>query len=631
MIINRTARNTFASLLILLICNLAFGSTTAIYPQNPDENERVERLITQGALLCSSRPDSALNYYKAATILADSLNNQDLQASGLCGAAKSYYILSEYQLALDNFSRALEIYREIENLPGIIYGLNGCGIALTMLDHPLLAIKKHREAIPLCEETEDYKQWAKNLFNISISFDALQEYDSSRIYCDSCLALVLEYEESNMIAKYQNHKGELELIAGDYEKALEIFQSSLNTPDFDNQWEIQFAKAGMAKAYLKMGRYEESIQYGNEAFQMAKKINSKWDIKEVAQTLYSAFEFIADYKQALEYHKIFKAYGDSLYNEEKQREINHQLLIEKENENKLLEQKNEVYSKEIKRKNLLIAGFIILVLLAALFVFIVLRLYRLKTHLIAEINENSRKIEIQNKQLAEVNETKDKLFRIIAHDLKTPIGTVIQFTELLQENYETYSKETVQKFLGLLNKSSRQGFELLNNLLNWAQMQTGDIPFNPERLPLLDVIVSTTNLVLSQAELKDLKIEIDISKDLIVYADEKLFRIIFRNLLSNAIKFSYPGQKVIISTIQLPAEIQVCIRDFGIGIPLHLQSRIFHLGKDTSQPGTRDEKGTGLGLALCKEFVDKHGGRIWIEPDVKTGSMFCFTLPIEKN
>jgi signal transduction histidine kinase len=599
---------------IPLLCLLVFGSNAYTLLCLEDQNkERVLRQIKTGDSLYSNKPDSAITYYLNAAVLADSLSFLPEQATAIFGMAKSYYVKADYLLSLENFQKALKIQQSLNNTEGIIFGLNGCGIALTMLNKEREAIAMHRQAIVLCNEINDQKQLAKNLFNISVSYESLKMIDSSLVYVDSALELASDYETVNMKCKYANHKGQLQILNGQAADAVNTFEKTLNTEGFDNQWEIQYSIAGLGKAHMHLGQLEKSLEYSHKAFEMAESIDSKWDLKEVSETLSKTYELKEDFKLAFEYHKLFKNYSDELFNEAKEKELNAHLLKEEKLINENLQSKNNLYLKQVDRKNKLIIAFSIILLAILVTILFYVRLYRSKIKLLA--------------QLEELNATKDKLFRIIAHDLKTPISVVIQFTELLQENLDTYDKDTIQKFLSLLNKSSRSGFDLLSNLMTWAQSQTGGIPFEPQELNVEKILESSWNLLASQAELKNIHLVTDIPENQKVVADEDLLRIVLRNLLSNAIKFSYPGDQVTCKTWVEENDLIFGIQDNGIGFAEEIKNFAFKTAAQISRPGTNEEQGTGLGLVICKEFVERHQGRIWIEK-TQPGTLICFSIPL---
>jgi two-component system, sensor histidine kinase and response regulator len=238
------------------------------------------------------------------------------------------------------------------------------------------------------------------------------------------------------------------------------------------------------------------------------------------------------------------------------------------------------------------------------------------------------KLRRQSIELQKLNITKDKFFSIIAHDLRGPMGGFMGLTDVLSEKLRLMSMDDIQKYLESMRKTSTNLFRLLENLLNWARLQQGAIPFNPESIHLLPIISESVEMIKESAISKGIDIEYSISDQIKVYADSNVLQTVLRNHISNAIKFTPKGGKVNISAKNLDDKgIEISIRDSGIGMSQKMMESLFHLDAKNGRPGTDGEPSTGLGLLLCKEFIEKHGGQIRVESEVKKGSVFIFTIP----
>ncbi|MBU8893704.1 MAG: PAS domain S-box protein [Bacteroidales bacterium] len=233
------------------------------------------------------------------------------------------------------------------------------------------------------------------------------------------------------------------------------------------------------------------------------------------------------------------------------------------------------------------------------------------------------------KHLSELNATKDKFFSIIGHDLKNPMGNVLGFSSLLQKNSKKYNAEKIASFANIINNSAAISLELLEALLDWANIQTGKILVVKEKLCLLELINDVISKLEKTAALKKIKIEHKLSGKIEISADHNMFSTIMRNLLINAIKFTKRGGEVFIKAKQYANYTEIRVKDTGIGISVNKQSKLFRIEENVSTRGTEEEAGTGLGLILCKEFVEKHGGKIWVESKLGTGSEFIFTIPLD--
>ena len=239
-----------------------------------------------------------------------------------------------------------------------------------------------------------------------------------------------------------------------------------------------------------------------------------------------------------------------------------------------------------------------------------------------------KEIKRKNEELLLVNAEKDKFFSIIAHDLKSPFNSFLGFTQMMAEQVSELNQDQIQKIAVSMRKSATNLYGLLENLLEWSRMQQGITAFNPEPLSLMPKI--SGSLALYQESFKSKKIDIsyDISEDLTVSADGNMFESIVRNLVYNAIKFTPQEGKIAITAKSLDDNwIETSVKDSGIGMNKEIVENLFKLDADTSRKGTNNEPSTGLGLIICKDFVEKHGRKLWVESEEGIGSTFHFTLP----
>jgi len=234
----------------------------------------------------------------------------------------------------------------------------------------------------------------------------------------------------------------------------------------------------------------------------------------------------------------------------------------------------------------------------------------------------------QSIELKKLNITKDKFFSIIAHDLRGPMGGLMCLTNVLTEELLNMSMAQIQEYLESMRKSSISLYRLLENLLQWARIQQGTIPFDPIALKLLPIINENIELVSESAKSKEIEITHNVSSETMVYSDINMLETILRNHLSNAVKFTPKGGKVNLSVKNRGDNyVELSVSDTGIGMDPTMIENLFKLDAQNGRLGTDDEPSTGLGLILCKEFVEKLGGRIRVESVVGKGSSFIFTLP----
>ena len=228
--------------------------------------------------------------------------------------------------------------------------------------------------------------------------------------------------------------------------------------------------------------------------------------------------------------------------------------------------------------------------------------------------------------LIELNATKDKFFSIIAHDLKSPFNSIIGFSEYLMKEVRKKEYEKIEEIADTIVKSSNKAMDLLTNLMMWTQSQSGRMEYVPEYFEILPLIQEATNLFNGIAEQKCIIIRNEITTNIQTYADKKMISSVLRNLISNAIKYSNIGGRIIISAENKENKLIVTVSDDGVGVSEDRINKIFDITENYSTPGTQKETGTGLGLILCKEFIEKNSGRIWVKSSVGIGSSFSFSL-----
>ncbi len=251
------------------------------------------------------------------------------------------------------------------------------------------------------------------------------------------------------------------------------------------------------------------------------------------------------------------------------------------------------------------------------------------------IKEQKRELEATNaalrsqaRELSELNETKDKFFSILAHDLRSPFTGVKGFAELLEGELKDSDNAVACSYVEAIQKSSDRAMHLLENLMDWARSQTGKIAFNPVELNLLGQVDEALAFYAETAREKSITLDAQIDDHLTVYADRWMLNSILHNLINNAIKFTRGNGEVVIKSQSLDGNVLISVRDNGIGMQDEILQNLFLIGKNTGRAGTRGEPSTGLGLQLCKEFIERHQGKIWVEAAEGQGTTVYFTLPV---
>ncbi len=237
----------------------------------------------------------------------------------------------------------------------------------------------------------------------------------------------------------------------------------------------------------------------------------------------------------------------------------------------------------------------------------------------------------KNEELQRLNAEKDKFLSIIAHDLKSPFNGIMGFSQLLVDRIKDKDYSDIEKFAEIILRSSERAVGLLTNLMDWARSQTGRMPYRPQYMEMVHLIDEIKPMFDDIASQKSVTISKILASNASVFADKEMIGTILRNLISNALKFSLPGGEIAIKVEESLTEMKISVIDNGVGIPKISIDKLFRIDENYSTIGTKNEKGTGLGLILCKEFIEKHGGKIWVESEEGKGSIFSFTIPIKDS
>lgn len=253
---------------------------------------------------------------------------------------------------------------------------------------------------------------------------------------------------------------------------------------------------------------------------------------------------------------------------------------------------------------------------------------KVRLHEIEEVNvQLKNRVDEDTKKLSEVISTNAKFLSIIAHDLRNPFNSIIGVLDLLSNNFNDFNKDELEELIHLASSSASNTLKLLEDLLKWTISQSKGKSINPVKIDLNKIVTDEFEIFNISAARKQLSLEHSIDPKLFLTADIQMVKAILRNLISNAIKYSNAGGVIFISAIEGKRFVEIWVKDNGIGISQNAQKKLFKAEEFHSTIGTSNEQGTGFGLLFCKEFIEMHGGKIWVESETGSGSVFKFTLP----
>ena len=687
----------FICLLVLLNntiikADISIDSIQASISSLPNDTIKVLELAKLAKKYTKFQTDTSLLLGNEALKLAQSLKYEHGVAYSfyILGVAYKYY--GDYDKSIECSEKAFEIFGNLRNETYKGLSLNSLGNSYKKKGDYEASLKSFLQGLAIFNELKDSSLISSLINNIALLYREMEQYDKSLDYQLRNLEIKKKLELHDNIPIVLMNIGNIYNKKREFKKALDYYNKSLSLiPLSVNNYDKLLLLHNMATIYSKTDRYSEANYYYLKALELEKKIGEK-SLKistlkgigivliktgkffegekyllesfllakelgelqkqsEIASYLCEIYENQMQYKNSLIYSKLYTELKDSILDLEKIKQITsleqkyeaekreHQIAsLEKEQ----AIQKLEITNKELenRKKSLQRNGLII----AVIFVLLIAGYYRLDNKKRKKINVllkkqnkkifNQRKeIAQQNEKLIESNKTKDKLFQIIAHDLRSPLVSIDSLTQLIPYWVEEQDYESLKKLSINLELSVNNVLSLIDNLLNWALNQQGEFPYKPERLRLKENILETIEVYRSIAEIKKIDLKLTISKDALVFADKNMLFTVMRNLLNNAVKFTPEKGKIEVGIDYNQQFAKIWVKDSGIGIPIEKKEMVFQLANGNGK-GTKGETGNGLGLFFCKEFVAMNNGDIFIESDTGKGTTITFTIPLfdsEKN
>ncbi len=523
----------------------------------------------------------SLEFLKLAQHLSEQENNFNIQALILNETGRVKAAHGNIDQAFDDYELALDYARQLKQRGHEADALIHVGQLLTRK-------KKNKEALT------SYK-------------NALAIYRSEKDKMNEAVAL--------------NEVGEMYRLMKNYERALANHIAALEihqTLKDDNGLAQSYNNIGVL--YFDQKNFKRAISNLELALQAGRESQAQDQVQKSYDFLSQCYKQLNDFKKALQFRESFLAIQDFIQNEKNERQLleaqNRYAMEKKELEINKLEGDREQREKVIEAQNKLKNILILLIAFGLIIGLLVLYLYFLKRR--------------SNRKLQELNATKDKLFSIIGHDLKGPLNSLTSFSSLIINHIDSISKDEIKMLSKDIDKSLKNLFTLLENLLEWSRSQTGSIDFKPEEFDLAMTLKENEGLLKTQAQNKKITVVNENKISLPVNAHRHSINTVVRNLLSNAIKFTPEGGKITLRAEENGNQFVISVTDTGVGMSAETIQKLFRLGTKHSTLGTSKESGTGLGLILCKDFVEKNGGTIHVESKEGAGSRFYFTIPVRQ-
>lgn len=538
----------------------------------------------------------ALDYQVSAYHLSDSINNSALTVIVLNSQARSYIALKDHEKAELNLKKALKISK----------------------------INDHHELVA------EINMIFGDLYSDAFNYDlALHNYEQAHEgYIN------LKKDINIAIALFKIGHSYLLL-----DQTQDAFNYHLMALSIRNRIKD---RRGLAESYNEIGllcienqEYQRAVNNLNIGLANAEMINSNTLMQQSFDYLYQAYLGLKDFENAILFQNKYISISELIYAEASERAIqeiiNKSEIETRERKIENLELLKQHTEKELSTSRMFNFTLGLLLVIVIVSIVLIVRSYRNKKRTNKELQRINDMVTKQNVELRELNSTKDKFFSIIGHDLKGPLNSLTSFSQLLINHTASLTEEEIRTIARDLDKSLKNLYELLENLLGWAGAQTGRLEFVPVNFNIAKIIRENIRLLSKAALNKKIKIELIADETAEVFADINSVRTVIRNLLSNAIKFTHETGVISIYIDEWKDSIEIGIHDTGVGMSKEMMEKIFYISAKHTTLGTNKEKGTGLGLILCREFVERNHGRLIVESEIGQGSTFKFTLPKKKK
>ncbi len=630
------AYNTQVRLISILLTNtLILWSSGSFAQSSPIEEKKSSLEISNGSLFSldvqevielneiasdfiNQSPDSAVVYATKVLDLiigVDSLREEHLKSHKTL--AKAYYVLGDSKNSLEASLKVIDIARDLNDEVSMLFGQVHLGLAFLLQNRMREAIAVFNRYLFLAKELKDSSSISRAYLDLSISYDALFAFDSARLYVDSCISIAMTIEDNYYLAMGYDRKGYINSSEKQYDSAIINHSKSLSIIDENNNWERCFAYAGLAKAYSGISDFKNSISFGQKSLELGKQMKAKWEIRNATEIISEAYANAGDYENAYMYHKLYKACHDSIFTEENERRINDIQLRQAQTERDALKLENQLQTQILGQKNV---QLILLALIALIMVVLLIVLYIT----IKNRRKYTEELALQRDKLGEINNTKNRILSILAHDMRSPINSILQLIYLLKN--EDKSEFDFNSITDEIHKRTTIISNTLDNLLEWSLSQFQRNVAKIEPVNVTEVMEEQIDFCSFNAGQKGIHLIHNREHAEAVMVQLEHLRIILRNLISNAIKYSFEGSNIYLEYGKDEDILSIRVIDHGLGMSETTLNGLF-ASKVNSTRGTKDEFGTGLGLFISRDYAEMNGGTLTANSQLGKGTTFTLTLP----
>ncbi|MBD1397069.1 tetratricopeptide repeat-containing sensor histidine kinase [Pontibacter sp. JH31] len=598
----------------------------------------------------SVNPRITISYGNKAIALALKAKNDTLLAHAYNVTGSGHYLLGDIEKAVDFYYRALRIREKLGDLSDLSTSYNN--IANVYLDqgNPKEALPIYKKALSLATSAQDTARMSGTLINIGNVYQQQGKHDLALIYYREALPIKEKLKDRQGILISLTNIGSAYNSKNDYRTALSYLdRAQVLAEELGAPHDMVYVLRYKAASYLLAKQYEKALDNALSSMELSKIYEGKYEIKEDAAILDQIYEAMGNYEMAHFYLNLSKKYSDSLHNERSANTLAQERVkyetAQKDQENLLLRAEQELNLEKLEQRSITQYFTIALLVLVCVVAYVFFRgrqhqsrinsILTQKNELITHKNEalnqhqkvlteQAEQLNIQKEKLSQLNTIKDKLFSVIAHDLRGPLVALKGLLHVMAMGKVPADKQ--ESLFNSLVKGQQNVLWMLDNLFDWAKAQMEGFEADPKPLRMRELVDENLRLLMPLASSKGIILENKITSDISGFADKEMVRLVLRNLISNGIKFCREGDEVTLSAYFCQNMLVVSVKDTGVGMTPEIQQKLFGRGSYSSR-GTANEKGSGLGLSLCKDFVEQNHGTIWVESTPGKGSNFMFTLP----
>ncbi len=579
--------------------------------------------------------NQSINYYNSALGMFENRKNKNKVADLNAYLGIIYQETYNYNKSIQYFYKSLKLYKELNdsaNLSGIY---NNIGLLFYRIGNNTKALYYFNESLNIAMKLNLLRSVAYTYNNLSLIYKNSKQYHIALKYLyKSEQILITLKENNNLVITYQNI-GEIHLNLKNYAEAERFFYKSLNLSTEINATYLQASiYLSLANLHYVQNYFANTYYYLKLASDLIKKYRDLGIENSINHLFSDYYKAVNDYENALSFLKNYKIINDSIFNQESIENIE-KLKIqfetsEIETENELLQQNNIIKDITLKKQHNTRNTYIVSILIIIVLIFIIVYSFLKKRKANLQLQELNNLLSNQRLRLEHANITKDKFLSIIAHDLKNPFYDLKQYAVLLKNN-NISDRKLKKEMISDLKTLSCNINNLIENLLNWAESQLKATIINKSELNILDLVNESIQPHLISAEKKEIKTIIEINPEITVFADKYTLNTIIRNLYNNAVKFTSSNGEITIKVEKKDSFTKISIKDNGIGISAENLNNLFKLNINSSVNGTSNEKGSGLGLVICKEFIEMNEGKIYAESELNKGSIFYLEINNSNN